>query len=95
MANTASAMDIWRRLFQGWPTDVPRRGVIVTVQNEQIPFDGFADGPQLLFIDRSTPDSLGGRKIILPYENIAALKLIDVVKAKSFAALGFASGGKP
>jgi hypothetical protein len=87
--SAATAATQWREVFGGWPAELPRRGVLVTSYNEQIPFDGFASSPTMLLIDRSTPDSLGARKVLLPYENVVAVKFTDVIKNKSFAALGF------
>ncbi len=85
---------VWRDYFVGWPKDIPRRGVLVTSFNEQVPFDGFMTTDTLLLVERRTPDSIGARKLILPYGQIVAIKLTDVVKAKSFAAAGF-SGDLP
>jgi hypothetical protein len=79
----------WRQCFQHWPTDVEHRGVIVTSYNEQIAFDGFAIADEMLLIERRTPDTSGARMIIIPYQNIQALKIVDVVKMKSFQSMGF------
>lgn len=68
---------------------MPRRGVLITSRDEQIPFSGFLTQQGLLLIQRKTPDALGSRIVILPYENIAAVKLTDVVSPKLFQGLGF------
>lgn len=78
----------WKQLFTAWPQDMPRRGVLVTNFAEQFPFDGFLIGEELLFVERQTPDSLGSRAMFLPYDNIAAVKLTDVVKPKPLQTLG-------
>ncbi|HTU24447.1 MAG TPA: hypothetical protein VMF30_03550 [Pirellulales bacterium] len=80
---------VWKEYFRKWPAEMERRGVIVTSGNEQIPFDGFAVGPELLLLERKIPDTSGARKIVLPYGQIAAVKITDVVKMKAFQALGF------
>jgi hypothetical protein len=79
----------WKDFFRSWPAAIDRRGVIVATFGEQIPFDSFMPGDKLLFLDRSVPDTIGARKIVIPYQNIAALKLTDVVKNKLFIPLGF------
>ncbi len=79
----------WKTLFRTWPDDLPRRGVLVTTFAEQAPFCGFMVGDDLIFFERTTPDPLGGRAFILPYGQIAAIKLTDVVKPKSLRAAGF------
>ncbi len=83
------AAEIWRHCFQNWPDEVARRGVLVTSFEEQIAFDGFAASDQMLLIERRAPDTVGARIVLIPFENIAALKIIDVVKAKAFSPLGF------
>jgi hypothetical protein len=35
------------------------------------------------------PDSLGARSVVVPYNQILALKIVDVVKPKHFQAVGF------
>ena len=79
----------WKQCFLHWPEAVPRKGILVTMFDEQIPFDGFAAGEELLIVDRRTPDSLGARRILLAYGQIAAIKLVDVVKLAAFESLGF------
>ena len=79
----------WKHLFQNWPQDTPRRGILVTKLNEQIPFSGFLVSEAFLLVQRQTPDSLGARTVVLPYDELAAMKLVDVVKASVFQKLGF------
>ena len=43
----------------------------------------------LLLLERKIPDTLGARKILLPYSQILAVKITDVVKMKAFQSLGF------
>jgi hypothetical protein len=66
-----------------------RRGIIVATFGEQIPFSGFWISANLLLLERQTPDSLGARTILMPLDQIAALKLVDVFKLKAFQPLGF------
>ncbi len=79
----------WQDCFRRWPADLERRGIVVTTFDEQILFEGFAASENLLLLDRKIPDTLGARKILIPYGQILALKITDVVKMKAFQALGF------
>jgi len=79
----------WKSIFLAWPQEVPRRGVLVTSFNEQIAFAGFLTGESFLLAERQTPDTMGGRTLIIPYENVAAVKLTEVVKEKALLAFGF------
>ncbi|MEX2119269.1 MAG: hypothetical protein WD847_06730 [Pirellulales bacterium] len=78
----------FKHCLQNWPKDLPQRGVVVTSFEEQIPFEGFLTSDSLVLFDRKAPDTTGARKVLLPYQNIAALKLIDVVSAKALAPMG-------
>jgi len=79
----------WQDCFRRWPADLERRGVVVTTFGDQIPFDNFAISERLLLLDRKIPDTLGARKILLPFGQILAVKITDVVKMKAFQTLGF------
>ena len=84
-----STVNTWLDLFRGWPAEMPRRGVLVVAFGEQIPFSGFSVGAAFLLIERQSPDTVGTRMILLPYDNILGLKIVDVVKPKAFQPLGF------
>ncbi|MHB9048371.1 MAG: hypothetical protein ACYC35_20865 [Pirellulales bacterium] len=84
-----SAAEGWKDCFQRWPEDMPRHGVLVTAFGEQIPFDGFLLSDTLLLLERHTPDTIGARKVLLSFEQILALKIVDIVKPKSLQGLGF------
>ncbi len=79
----------WKDFFTKWPSEIPKRGVLVTEFSEQISFSGFMAGEAFLLLQRKSPDSLGARMILLPYQQISALKITDVIKAKPFKAMGF------
>ena len=81
--------DAWRECFVNWPEDVPRRGILVTNYAEQVGFDAFYTNPQFLLITRNAPDALGARQLMILYQDISALKIIDVVAPKAWARLGF------
>ncbi len=78
-----------KRFFRHWPQGLPPSGVLVTSLNEQIPFSGFLAGDDLLMIERRVPDTLGSRKIIIPFALIHSVRITDVVKDKLFRDAGF------
>ncbi|HVX62283.1 MAG TPA: hypothetical protein VHC19_16825 [Pirellulales bacterium] len=79
----------WKSWFQNWPKDVPQRGVLVAKFGEQIPFDGFLVSGEMLLVERRTPDTIGARKVLTPFDEISAVKFTDVVRGKLFEPLGF------
>ncbi len=85
----ADAVEVWRKCFTQWPADVPRRGVVVTSFGDQIPFESFAASDDLLLIERRAPDTVGARTVIIAYQYIQAIKVVDVIKMKAFQSLGF------
>jgi len=85
--------DSWRSCFANWPTELERRGVLVTKFGEQILFDAFGTSDDLLLIERRAPDTVGARLVLVAYNEIQALKIVDVVKMKAFQPLGFEFAG--
>ena len=79
----------WRTLFEMWPNTLPRQGILVTVFQETMPFTDFRISAGLLLIERDRPDSHGGRKVMLSFEVIAALKLADPGELNRYQSLGF------
>ena len=79
----------WKTWFCDWPDKLPRQGVVVTMQGDQIPFSGFLAGETMLLLQRTSPDSMGTRQVLLPYQRIDFLKITDVVDAKIYAKIGF------
>jgi hypothetical protein len=84
----------WKGLFADWPPALAPRGVLVTTFNEQIPFDGFLTSDQFVVVARTTPDTVGARQVVVPYGNIAALKIVSVVKDKTFEDMGFKAAAR-
>jgi hypothetical protein len=80
---------VWKDFFGKWPADVERRGILVTNYDEQIPFDGFLTSDTMVLVERRAPDTVGARKVLIPFQNIVSIKITDVIKAKSFQAAGF------
>jgi hypothetical protein len=79
----------WREFFHNWPVGVPQRGVLITLLNEQIPFQAFVSSQDMLLIERPAPDAVGARRVLLPSSQIAGMKFTDVWDAKLFRAVGF------
>ena len=80
---------IWAQLFQNWPAEIPRRGLMITTAGEQHPFKGFMLSDSQLVLERTSPDPSGGRFILLTYDRIGEVKFIDALKDAQFATAGF------
>lgn len=79
----------WQMLFENWPADFARQGIIVTTQPDTIPFVHFLLSDGLLLVERDKPDSQGARKVILSYESIAGVKLTTTMPTEELMTLGF------
>ena len=78
----------WKEFFTNWPKDVPTRGVLMMAE-DQIPFQSFMTSDNLLLVERTTPDTVGARKVVVRFEEVTGVKLTEVVESKSMAAVGF------
>lgn len=66
----------WKTVFDAWPSDLPRCGMIVTATSpEPIPFINFLCGEGFVIVERDKPDSSGARKVIIALAAITAVKL--------------------
>ena len=79
----------WREYFCKWPENMARSGIATTAFGEQIPFSEFMVSDSMLLLERRTPDSQGARKVVVPYDQVLALKITEVTKLKTFQAVGF------
>jgi hypothetical protein len=79
----------WGDFFSRWPADLPHHGIVVTTFNEQIMFSSFWAGEKLMMFERQTPDAIGARSVVLPYEQILGVKIVEVMKPKHIKSLGF------
>ncbi|MDD4268232.1 MAG: hypothetical protein PHO07_09405 [Pirellulales bacterium] len=61
----------------------------MTTQGEQIVFANFSIGSGCILLERTTPDAMGGRMILLPFENLAVFKFTDTLSEKAIGNLGF------
>lgn len=84
-----AAVISWKDVFCNWPVEMPRRGVLVAAFGEQIPFSNFTTSEGFLLLERHSPDAMGARMILLPYDAVLGLKIVDVIKAKAFQSFGF------
>jgi hypothetical protein len=82
--------ETWKAFFTAWPKDVQHRGVVVNTLNEAIPFKSFMIKNDMLLLDRTNPDPMGSRFILLGFDSVHNVKLIDPIKESVLAAAGFA-----
>ena len=80
---------IWRNFFAKWPKDLERKGVVVTSSGEQIIYVQFLIGEHSILLERLAPDAVGGRKVIVPYMKIDAIKTVDPFKNEALLPCGF------
>ncbi|MEM7316861.1 MAG: hypothetical protein AAF497_27330 [Planctomycetota bacterium] len=80
---------VWRSFFARWPKEMPRKGVVVTNFNEQVGFVNFLMAEHTILLERLAPDSNGGRKVIIPYAKIEAVKVTEPVGNDIFIPCGF------
>ena len=78
-----------KSLFTTWPAGVPRRGILINSLAEQMPFKGFMLKGEMLLLERTNADALGGRFILLNFAGIDSVKFIDPVREADMAAAGF------
>lgn len=82
------AAPAWRSLFENWPNNIPREGMLVTAV-ETVQFNDFMVSGGLLLIDRDRPDAMGARKVMVPYGNIIAVKMQTTMELAQFQVMGF------
>lgn len=78
----------FRKIFQTWPEKLPRRGILVDSFNEATPFKGFLLSAEFVALERTNPDALGARIILMPYDNIANLKFVDPLRSEDLKPFG-------
>src|SRR5262245_56864481 len=89
-AITMSSQTNWKDVFAKWPASLPRRGVLVSTLNEVTPFKSFLLKDDTLLLERTNPDPLGARYILMGFDAIHVLKLIDPLTESALSAAGFA-----
>jgi hypothetical protein len=87
MADGASAN--WREVFEKWPARIPKRGVLVSTLNEATPFKSFMIKGELLLLERTNPDPIGARFILMEFNTIHMLKFVEPLSETVFTAAGY------
>jgi len=84
-----TSQNTWKATFTNWPAGIPRRGILVNSLNESTPFKAFMVKEDTLLLERTNPDSLGARFVLLGFDTINAVKFIDPLKESVFTGAGF------
>jgi hypothetical protein len=84
-----TTQNTWKETFTKWPAGIPRRGLVVNNLNEAMPFKAFMTKDDTVLLERSNPDSLGARYILIGYDSIDSVKFIDPIKESIFTTAGF------
>jgi hypothetical protein len=68
--------DNWKSFFTEWPADFPGSGIVISTLNEAMPFRNFWLKDDMLLLERTNPDAMGGRFLILGFDVIHSIKFI-------------------
>lgn len=79
-------------IFETWPANIPRQGMLVTNFQETINFVDFLISPGILMVERDKPDTYGARKVLITYDAISAVKLGSPEALSTFEVMGFNKG---
>ena len=79
---------VWRKFLAEWPKEIPHSGVVVTAL-EQVTFVDFLLSEHFGLFERRAPDTAGGRRVMIPYGKILALKFCEPIPNENFEARGF------
>jgi hypothetical protein len=79
----------WKETFTNWPNGIAKKGILVNNLNEASPFKSFMVKDDMLLLERSNPDSLGARFILMAFESISSVRFIDPTKESVFTGAGF------
>lgn len=79
----------WITVLTNWPAGIERKGIVVTNANESIEFVSYQLLGTVLLLERSRPDSLGGRRVMVQLSQVAMIKVVDPVQMEQFAQFGF------
>ena len=80
---------VWRQFFSDWPASFAQKGVVLSRLDEQFPFSGFLVKGDVVVLERPTPDAVGGRRVVLPFEIIHAVKFTEPIKTEQLVAAGY------
>ena len=79
----------WREVFEKWPAGLPKRGVLVTTINDVTPFKSFMVKGGLLLLERTIPDPIGSRFVLLEFTAIHMVKFVEPLTEAVLAAAGY------
>jgi hypothetical protein len=85
----AKSTEVWREMFTKWPAELPKRGLVVTTLNETIPFKSFFLKGETLLLERTNPDPVGTRFIVLAFDAIHLLKITEPLRESVLNAAGY------
>ncbi len=85
----ASPPKDWHEFFKKWPASISHRGVLITSFGEHFTFTEFISSDTFLVVRRETPDIDGARTIVLDFEGIRAVKILDPMRSSTFVEFGF------
>jgi hypothetical protein len=86
---STNAIKDMRRVFAEWPVSIPKSGLVVTTFGESIPFCSYMLSGDLLLLERKTPDAQGARRVLICFDVINAVKILDAIEMARFTAMGF------
>ncbi|MDA7978105.1 MAG: hypothetical protein MPJ50_04965 [Pirellulales bacterium] len=87
---TAEAhQNCWKRFLHDWPQGLQRQGVLMASWDEQIPFSSFLTTTDLVMFERRNPDTNGARRVLIGFDEIKAIKIVEVVRDEPFREAGF------
>ena len=84
-----STAENWKSFLENWPAEFPRQGIIVSTLNEAMPFKNYWVKGETLLLERTVPDALGGRFLLLGFEIINSIKITSPLTAEMVAGAGF------
>lgn len=79
----------WQEVFAKWPASLPKRGVLVSTLNEVTPFKSFMLKGDTLLLERTIPDPLGTRYIVMGFDSIHMLKFIEPLNEAALTSAGY------
>lgn len=79
----------WKSVFAAWPEVIPRRGIAISTLNEATPFKGFMIKDETILLERTNPDAMGARYILLSFDAIHMVKFTDPLKESVFTGAGY------
>lgn len=86
---TTDPIGNWRQVFENWPAAIPKRGVLVSTLNEAMPFKSFMLKDDVLLLERTNPDPLGARFIMMNFSAIHMVKITEPLTEAIFTKAGF------